>query len=65
MSKLSLTLHTFSITGSMAGLFLTVDRWQGSNSEQIRDLCLIDISKPPGRRQEGTAESSISTMTGL
>ena len=24
MSKLSLTLHTFSITGSVAGLFLTV-----------------------------------------
>jgi len=23
MSKLSLTLHTFSITGSVAGLFLT------------------------------------------
>jgi len=26
MSKLSLTLHTFSITGSVAGLFLTGDR---------------------------------------
>jgi len=24
MSKLSLTLHTFSVTGSVAGLFLTV-----------------------------------------
>jgi len=24
MSKLSLTLHTFSISGSVAGLFLTV-----------------------------------------
>jgi len=24
MSKLSLTLHTFSITGSVAGLFLTL-----------------------------------------
>jgi len=28
MSKLSLTLHTFSVTGSVASLFLTLTKWR-------------------------------------
>ena len=35
MSKLSLTLHTFSVTGSVAGLFLT-----------ITFFCLTSVTKP-------------------
>ena len=35
MSKLSLTLHTFSITGSVAGLFLISDIFTSSNIDLI------------------------------
>jgi len=41
-----------------------VGRWQSNDSGQVGDLHLIGISELPTGGQEGTAESSISAMTG-
>jgi len=45
MSKLSLTLHTFSITGSVAGLFLTPSTPRVSGMK-IVDRTLRNIGQP-------------------
>jgi len=45
MSKLSLTLHTFSVTGSVAGLFLTILSLMTYGKLYISHLSLLIIVK--------------------
>ena len=45
ISKLSLTLYTFSVTGSVAGLFLTIRGWKGCGYQILYDKFTPNIYK--------------------